>query len=86
MKKSENQYLKKLLRDGYVVIKKATTTKECDKIKNLYFNMLKKYKKICKIKNPLEDCIYNLHNKSDIFLKYLDHKKVINIIKSFYSS
>ena len=85
MKKSETQNLKKLLRDGYVVIKNATTTKECDKIKNLYFIMLKKYKKICKIKNPLEDCIYNLHNKSDIFLKYLDHKKIINIIKTALS-
>ena len=81
MRKTEKNDLKKLLTKGYVVIKNATSIKECNKIKKLFFNISKKYKKICKIRNPLEDSIYNLHNKNDIFLKYLDHKKIINIVK-----
>ena len=45
MRKTEKNDLKKLLTKGYVVIKNATSIKECNKIKKLYFNIFKKYKK-----------------------------------------
>ena len=85
MKKIERKNLKLLLKHGYVVIDKVISERECRKIKNIYFKIFKKYKKKIKIKNPLEDVIYNLHNKDDIFLKYIDHKKIINIVKKALS-
>ncbi len=85
MKKIDQQYLKSLLKYGYVLIDNAISHKECDKIKNVYIKIFKKYKKKIKTKNPLEDAIYNLHNKDDIFLKYIDHKKIIEIVKKSLS-
>ena len=67
MREIDQKNLKLLLKHGYVVIDKAISEKECKKIKNIFFKILKKYKNKIKIKNPLEDVIYNLHNKDDIF-------------------
>lgn len=85
MIKADQKNLKLLLKHGYVLIENAISQKECEKIKNIYIKILKKYKKKLKIKNPLEDVIYNLHNKNNIFLKYIDHKKIINIVNKSLS-
>jgi len=77
--------LNKLLKNGYVLINDVISEKECDNIKKIYETILKKYKKKIKIKNPLEDAIYNLHNKNEIFRKYIDHKKIIDLIKNALS-
>ena len=75
MRKEEKKYLNKLLKTGFVVIDKVISEKKCLKIKNIYKKIFKKHSKHSKIKNPLEYTIYNLHNKDDIFLKYINHKK-----------
>ena len=77
--------LNKLTKDGYILLKDIISKNECEKIKKIYKTILKKFKKKTKIKNPLEDTVYNLHNKHDIFIKYIDHKKIINIIKNVLS-
>ena len=81
MNNKEQKYLKKLLKSGYVVINNAISLNECEKIREIYYKIHKKYKNHTKVKNHLEDSIYNLHNKDDIFLKYINHKKIIKIIK-----
>ena len=85
MNKVDKKNLSLLLKNGYVVIKDVISKKECEKIKNIYKKNFYKFKKKIKLKNPLEDAIYNLHNKNDIFLKYIDHKKIINIVKKALS-
>ena len=85
MNKVDKKNLSLLLKNGYVVIKNVLSKKECEKIKNIYKKTFYKFKKKIKLKNPLEDAIYNLHNKNDIFLKYIDHKKIISIVKKALS-
>ncbi len=85
MNNLEKKKLKTLLDKGYVLIKNIISKKECEKIKWIFNSNLKKYGKKTKIKNSLESVIYNLHNKNDIFLKYIDHKKIIKIIKKALS-
>ena len=85
MNKSIENSLKKLLNNGYLLIENAISIKECEEIKKIYKVILKKYKNKTKIKNPLEDTVYNLHNKHPIFIKYIDHKKIINLIKNALS-
>ena len=50
--------------------------------KNLYL----KFKKKTKYNNPLEQTIYNLHNKDKVFLKYLKYKETYKIVKKVLSS
>jgi ectoine hydroxylase-related dioxygenase (phytanoyl-CoA dioxygenase family) len=83
--KNNKTYLNKFIKNGYVLIENAMSVKECEQIKIIYNKILNKYAKKIKINNPLEDAIYNLHNKDSIFLKYIDHKKVIGIIKKALS-
>ena len=64
--------LNKLTKDGYILLKDIISKKECETIKKIYITILKKFKKKTKIKNLLEDTVYNLHNKHDIFIKYID--------------
>ena len=82
---NNKHYLNKLLKDGYVLIENVISNKECFKIKSIYKQLLKKYKNKTKLKNSLEETVYNLHNKNNIFNKYIDHKKVINIIRNALS-
>lgn len=84
MKKNKD-YLKQLLKKGFVIIENVISEKECQKIKIIYKKILKKYSNKIKINNPLEEAIYNLHNKDDIFIKYIDHKKIIEIVRSALS-
>ena len=59
--------------------------KKSDKLKNIGKKIYKKYKNKNKIKNPLEETIYNLHNKDEIYIKYICHKKLYRIVKSVLS-
>lgn len=77
--------LKKLLKEGYVVIDNLISKKECEKIKKITNKIYLKYNKNTKIKNPLENTIYNLHNKHSIFLKYINYKKTVNLVKNALS-
>ena len=85
MDRAEQKYLNLLKKNGFALIQNAITEKECEKIKNIYFKIFNKYKKKIKNNNPLEDSIYNLHNKNNIFIKYIDHSKIINIVKKALS-
>ena len=73
---------KKILNNGFTIIKNVITRKECSDLKVKAIRIFKKLSKHYKIKNPIEETVYNLHNKDFIFLKYLDHKKIFPLIKS----
>ena len=74
-----------ILDKGFTIIENIISAKECerlkDKAKSNYSKFSKYYKKI----NSIEDTLYNLHNKDDIFLKYLNHNRIIPIVRSILS-
>ncbi len=78
--------IKNILSNGYTILKNVIDKKECDDLKKLAKQNFKIFKKKIKIKNPLEEAIYNLHNKDNKFIKYLDHPKIINIVKKTLST
>ena len=77
----KNKHIKKILSEGYTVVENLISDKECLKIKLITKKLFKKHCSKIKIKNPLEQTIYNLHNKDDIFLKFINYKKTIDIVK-----
>jgi ectoine hydroxylase-related dioxygenase (phytanoyl-CoA dioxygenase family) len=85
MSKYQN-YINRLLNQGYVIIPKVISQNECKKLKSICKYNYAKFKKKSKINNPLEETIYNLHNKNNIFIKYIDHKKITKIIFKALSS
>lgn len=76
---------KKILKNGFTIFKNAISKKECDKLKNIGKKIYKKYKNKNKIKNSLEQTIYNLHNKNEIYIKYICYKKLYGIVQSVLS-
>ncbi len=76
---------KKILKNGFTIFKNAISKKECDKLKNIGKKIYKKYKNKNKIKNSLERTIYNLHNKNEIYIKYICYKKLYGIVQSVLS-
>lgn len=79
-------HIKKILENGYTKIPKVISHKECDKLKKIGKDIFSKFKHKIKIKNPLEETIYNLHNKNICFLKYLDNNKIIKIVAKSLST
>ncbi len=79
-------HVKKILEYGYTKIPNVISPKECDNLKKLGKNIFFKFKHKTKVKNPLEETIYNLHNKNVCFLKYLDNNKIIKIVKKCLSA
>mgnify|MGYP001177060356 CR=1 FL=1 len=82
---SDQKHVKKILKDGYTIVDDLVSLTECEKIKKITKKLYKKYKNSIVVNNPLEQTIYNLHNKNPIFLKYIDYKKTIDIIKKTLS-
>ena len=82
---SEKQNINNILNNGFTILKNVITNKECDNLKKISKQTFKTFNKKTKIKNTLEETIYNLHNKDKKFLKYLNHPKIINIIKKTLS-
>ena len=78
---SEVKNINNILKNGYTILKNVIKDTECNNLKEIS----KIFNRKTKIKNPLEETIYNLHNKDEKFLKYLDHKKIINIVKKTLS-
>lgn len=74
-----------VLANGYTKIDNVLEEKECDKIKKISKKIYLSTKKKLKIKNDLEETIYNLHNKNNIFLKFIDHKLIISIVQKVLS-
>ena len=82
---NEIKHCNQILKKGYTIINNVLEKKECDKIKALAKYLFKKYSSSSKIKNPLEQTVYNLHNKYNFFIKYINQKKIISIIKRILS-
>ena len=82
---NEIKHCNQILKKGYTIINNVLKKKECDKIKALAKYLFKKYSSSTKIKNPLEQTVYNLHNKNNFFIKYINQKKIISIIKRILS-
>ena len=80
-----NKHIKNILTKGFTKIDNVLELKECDKIKKISKELFLKYKNKIKLKNPLEETIYNLHNKNKIFIKFIDHKSIIEIVKQVLS-
>jgi len=85
LNKSSLNHYKNIVRDGYSVIRNVISEKECNKLKKRGQFFFSKYSKFYKNKNKIEQTIYNLHNKDQIFLKYIDHKTIINIVRCLLS-
>ena len=85
-KKIIKQHVSNILKKGYTKIENILNATECDKIKNISKKLYINLKKKTKIRNPLEQTIYNLHNKNDIFIKFIDHKAIIGIVKQALSA
>ncbi len=83
---SEKKNINNILNHGYTILKSVINDKECDEIKKLAKQNFGIFNKKTKIKNNLEESIYNLHNKNNKFIKYLDHPKIINIVKKTLST
>ena len=81
-----NMHINNILKNGFTLIKGVINRDECDNIKKISQDLYKKYKKKIKIKNPLEEAIYNLHNKDKIFLKYIDYDKTYKVVKKLLST
>ena len=85
-KKIIKQNVNNILKKGYTKIENVLNSKACNEIKEiskkLYFNSKNKIK----VKNPLEETIYNLHNKNNVFKKFIDHKSIIGIVKEVLSA
>ena len=78
---SINFHSKIILNQGYTILKNVISEKECNKLKAKSKMLFSKYGKLYKGNKNEEKTIYNLHNKDPIFLKYLDHKAVLSILK-----
>ena len=83
---TETKNINNILNKGYTILQNVIKNSECDKLKEISKKNFKIFNKKTKMKNPLEETIYNLHNKDNKFLKYLDHKKIINIVKKTLSA
>ena len=83
--KAENKHLLELKRNGFTIINNAIPANECDRISRLADKLYKKYSKKQNNINPLEETVYNLHNKDPIFLKYINYNKTINIVRKALS-
>ena len=80
-----NKHLVNILNNGYTVVNNVIAKNECIKLKKIGKKIYKDYGKKIKIKNPLEETIYNLHNKNKKFLKYINFKKTFPIVKKALS-
>ena len=81
-----NAHVNNILNDGFSIIRNALKKNECKKLKKIGKKIYKQYEKKIKIKNPLEQTIYNLHNKNKIFIKYIKFEKTFKIIEKVLSS
>tara|TARA_A100001011_G_scaffold384639_1_gene457546 strand:- start:99 stop:896 length:798 start_codon:yes stop_codon:yes gene_type:complete len=86
MNTKERIHIKQVLNKGYTIVENVLSEKECSKIKKITKKLLKSYHLRKLINNPLEQTIYNLHNKDYVFLRYLNFKKTINIVKGTLSA
>ena len=80
------QHVNNILKKGYTKIENVSNPKTCDEIKEISKKLYYNSKNKIKIKNPLEETIYNLHNKNNIFKKFIDHKSIIGIVKEVLSA
>ncbi len=78
-------YKKKIIKDGYVILRNVISKNECDKLKLISKDLYHRFKKKNKVKNSLEQTVYNLHNKNKKFLKYLCFKKTFKIVEEVLS-
>lgn len=85
-KKFIKKHLNNILIKGYTKIDNILDHKECDKIKIISKKIYFKSKNKLKINNPLEETIYNLHNKNSVYRKFIDHKIIIKIVKEALSA
>jgi len=83
-----NKYIKKIKKDGYVLIPSMLTPLECKKYKDLLNTSYKKYSKYY-FKNKssgdlsdksFEKVVYNLHNKSLEWFKLFENSLVLKIL------
>jgi len=79
-------HIKNILKNGFTLVRGVINKNECNNLKKISQKLYIKYKNKIKIKNPLEEAIYNLHNKDKIFLKYIDHNKTFKIVKKLLST
>lgn len=77
--------------DGFCIVKKVLTNKQCKNIKN---NLEKNYLKLSKLyannkgklnDNKTEKIVYNLHNKNLEYIKIASDKKITNILDKLFS-
>jgi len=88
-----NEYLKKIDKNGYVIIRKVFKRSDINDLKNLCIslnnkNYKKKVKKPNKSKHKLnsqeqDDIIYNLQNKNYKFIKIASNKKILKIATDY---
>lgn len=83
--KDNKQHVNNILKKGYTKIENILRAGESDKIKEIIKNSYLKSKNKIKVNNPLEESIYNLHNKDKVFKKFIDHKSIIGIVKEALS-
>ncbi len=83
---SINSHIKNILNNGFTIIPNVLKKDECQELKEIGKKIYKKYKNKTKITNPLEQTIYNLHNKNEIFLKFLKFEKTFKIINKLLST
>ena len=84
--KKKIKYFKDVIENGFTIIPKVLKRKECENLKKIAKKIHKNYFNKVKIKNPLEQTIYNLHNKHPIFRKYLKNKKIHHLIEKLLST
>ena len=83
--KFNKQHINNILEKGYTKIENILKPEECNKIKAITKKLYLNSKNKIKVKNQLEETIYNLHNKGNIFKKFIDHKSIIGIVKETLS-
>ena len=79
-------HFKNVMDNGFTIIPNVLNNQECENLKKIAKKTYKKYKKKVKIKNPLEQTIYNLHNKNSLFIKYLKFEKIHNLVFKLLST
>jgi len=80
------RHINNILKNGFTLVRKVISKKECNDLKRISQDLYYKYKNKIRITNPLEEAIYNLHNKNKIFLKYIDYNKTYKIIERLLST
>lgn len=71
-----------ILLKGFTIIENIISAKECNRLKSKAKENFNKFSKYYKKTNSIEDTLYNLHNKDILFLKYINHSKIIPIVRS----